>query len=66
MLLSLEIANAKALLFTRLIATLRFLPKYLYFFWGRIARYDGQKKVKIFSRKFRKSLAKQFLEVAHK
>jgi hypothetical protein len=26
----------------------------------------GQKKVKIFSRKFRKSLAKQFLEIAYK
>jgi hypothetical protein len=26
----------------------------------------GQKKVEIFSRKFRKSLAKQFLEVAYK
>ena len=42
MLLSLEIANTKALLFTRLIATFAFfLPKSFYFFWGRIARYDG-------------------------
>ena len=44
MLLSLEIANAWALLFTRLIATLRFLPKSFYFFFNRIARYDGSKE----------------------
>jgi hypothetical protein len=44
MLLSLERANAGVLLFTRLIATLRFLPKSFYFFLGRIAHYDGSKE----------------------
>ena len=38
MLLSLEIANAEALLFTRLIAM---VPKSFYFFFNCIARYDG-------------------------
>ena len=51
MLLSLEIANAGALLFTRLIATLRFLPKSFCFFWGRIARYDGSKETRNLSSK---------------
>ena len=44
MLLSLERANAEALLFTRLLATFTFLPKSFYFFWGRIARYNGPKE----------------------
>ena len=44
MLLSLEIANAYALLFTRLIATLCFLPKSFYFFFNRIARYAQSKE----------------------
>ena len=46
MLLSLEIANAYALLFSRLIARLRFLPKSLYFFFNRIARYAQSKESK--------------------
>ena len=46
MLLSLEIANAEALLFTRLIATFTFFSE-------------------IFLVKIRKSLAKQFLEIAY-
>ena len=48
MLLSLERANAKALLFTRLIAT---LPKSFYFFFNRIARYDGSKESRNLSSK---------------
>ena len=43
MLLSLEIANAEALLFTRLIATLRFFLEYFCFFFSRIARYAQSK-----------------------
>jgi hypothetical protein len=46
MLLSLEIANAEALLFTRLIATLRFLPKSFYLYFNRIAPHDGSKESK--------------------
>ena len=64
MLLSLEIANAEALLFTRLIATLCFLPKSFYFFLIAQPAMLNQKKVEIFLAKFRKSLAKQFLEIA--
>ena len=64
-LLSLEIANAKALLFARLIATLRFFLKSFCFFLNRIARYAQSKELEIFLRKFRKSLAKQFLEIAY-
>ncbi|MBR5784507.1 MAG: hypothetical protein IKY43_05000, partial [Bacteroidales bacterium] len=51
MLLSLEIANAWALLFTRLIATLRFLPKSFYFFFNRIARYAQSKESRNLSSK---------------
>ena len=48
MLLSLERANAKALLFTRLIAT---LPKSFYFFFNRIARYAQSKESRNLSSK---------------
>jgi len=48
MLLSLERANAKALLFTRLIAT---LPKSFYFFFNRISRYVQSKESKNLSSK---------------
>ena len=48
MLLSLERANAKALLFTRLIAT--FL-KFFYFFLNRIARYAQSKESRNFPKK---------------
>jgi hypothetical protein len=41
MLLSLERTNAKALLFSCLIAT---LPKSFYFYFNRIVRYDGSKE----------------------
>ena len=51
MLLSLEIANAYALLFTRLIATLCFLPKSFYFFFNRIARYAQSKESRNLSSK---------------
>ncbi len=45
MLLSLEKANAYTLLFTRLIATLRFFLESFYFFCGcHIACYDGSKE----------------------
>ena len=44
MLLSLERANAWALLFARLIATLCFFPKPFYFFFNRIARYTQSKE----------------------
>ncbi len=46
MLLSLETANAEALLFTRLIATLRFLSKSFYLFFNRIARYAQSKETR--------------------
>ncbi|MBR5784382.1 MAG: hypothetical protein IKY43_04355, partial [Bacteroidales bacterium] len=61
MLLSLEIANAEVLLFTRLIATLCFFTEIFLFLLGS---HMGQKKLEIFLVKIRKSLAKQFLEVA--
>ena len=48
MLLSLERANAKALFFTRLIAT---LPKSFYFFFNRIARYAQSKETRNLSSK---------------
>ena len=44
MLLSLERANAWALLFARLIATLCFFPKPFYFVFNRIARYTQSKE----------------------
>ena len=48
MLLSLERANAQALLFTRLIATFTFfLPKSFYFFFNRIARYALQRRTSV-------------------
>ena len=55
----------QALLFSRLIATLRFFLKSFYFFLNRIARYAQSKELEIFLRKFRKSPAKQFLEIAY-
>ena len=55
----------QALLFSRLIATLRFFLKSFYFFLNRIARYAQSKELEIFLRKFRKSPAKHFLEIAY-
>jgi hypothetical protein len=49
----------QTLLFTR-----NFLEIYLLLFL-RIARYAQSKELEIFLRKFRKSLAKQFLEIAY-
>ena len=60
MLLSLERANAGALLFTRLIATLRFFLESFYFFWGRIARYDGSKESRNLSSKIPQITCKAF------
>ena len=34
-----------------LLHALRFLPKSFYFFWGRIARYDGSKESRNLSSK---------------
>ena len=48
----------------KLLRDLRFLPKSFYFFFNRIARYAQSKEVEIFLVKFRKSHAKQFLEIA--
>ena len=39
--------------------------KSIYYFFLRIARYAQSKELEIFLRKFRKSLAKQFLEIAY-
>ena len=61
--LSLERADVKASLFTRLIAT---LPKSFYFFFNRMVRYaQSKEKVEIFLAKTRKSPVKQFLEIAY-
>jgi hypothetical protein len=43
---------------------LRFFLKSFCFFLNRIARYAQSKELEIFLRKFRKSPAKQFLEIA--
>ena len=51
MLLSLERANTEVLLFARLIATLRFLPKSFYFFFNHIARYAQSKESRNLSSK---------------
>ena len=64
MLLSLERANARALLFTRLIATFAFFVEIFLFLFQSHSCYANQKKVEIFLTKLHKSYAKQFLEVA--
>ena len=48
----------------KLLSALRFLPKSFYFFFNRIARYAQSKESRNLSSKIRKSLAKQFLEIA--
>ena len=50
----------------KLLRALRFFLKSFYFFLNRIARYAQSKELEIFLRKFRKSPAKQFLEIAYK
>ena len=49
----------------KLLRALRFFLKSFYFFLNRIARYAQSKELEIFLRKFRKSPAKQFLEIAY-
>ena len=48
----------------KLLRALHFFLKSFYLFMGRIARYAQSKELEIFLRKFRKSPAKQFLEIA--
>ena len=49
----------------KLLRALHFFLKSFYFFLNRIARYAQSKELEIFLRKFRKSPAKQFLEIAY-
>jgi len=62
MLLSLERANAKALLFTRLIAT---LPKSFYFFFNRIACYAQSKESRNLSNKIPQITCKAIFRNCH-
>ena len=50
--------------FLKLLCALRFFLKSFCFFLNRIARYAQSKELEIFLRKFHKSPAKQFLEIA--
>jgi len=55
----------QALLFSRLIATLRFLPKSFYFFFNRIARYAQSKESRNLSGKNSQSTCKAIFRNCH-